>query len=41
MDSGRLNALGWRPALTLEDGVRSTYRWYLENGAKLPAGAEA
>jgi GDP-L-fucose synthase len=31
LDVGRLLGLGWRPALSLEDGVRSTYRWYVEN----------
>jgi GDP-L-fucose synthase len=31
LDVGRLLALGWRPTISLEDGVRSTYRWYVEN----------
>lgn len=34
MDSSRLNALGWRPSITLEEGLRNTYAWYLENVAK-------
>lgn len=29
MDSARLAALGWRPGIGLEDGVRSVYDWYL------------
>jgi GDP-L-fucose synthase len=33
MDSSRLAALGWRPRIGLEDGIRSTYQWYLANGA--------
>jgi GDP-L-fucose synthase len=33
MDSSRLYALGWRPSVTLEDGVRETYRWFVENRA--------
>jgi GDP-L-fucose synthase len=31
LDSGRLSALGWRPRRTLRDGVRETYRWFLEH----------
>jgi GDP-L-fucose synthase len=31
MDSSRLLALGWKPEILLEDGIISTYQWYLEN----------
>ena len=31
VDVDRLTALGWRPRITLEDGVRETYRWYAEH----------
>ena len=31
LDSSRLKALGWQPSISLEDGIRSTYRWFLEN----------
>lgn len=31
MDVGRLKAFGWAPTVTLEDGIRRTYDWYLEN----------
>lgn len=31
MDSSRINTLGWKPAITLEDGIRTTYQWYIEN----------
>jgi GDP-L-fucose synthase len=40
MDSSRIAALGWKPAITLEDGIARTYRWYIENkyaGATLVA----
>ena len=33
LDSARLAALGWRPAITLEDGLAHAYRWYLDNVA--------
>ena len=31
MDVGRLAAMGWRASTSLQDGVRSTYDWYLQN----------
>jgi GDP-L-fucose synthase len=31
MDSSRLASLGWRPRISLEVGVRTTYAWLLEN----------
>ena len=34
MDSGRIRALGWAPEISLEEGIASTYRWYLENVVK-------
>lgn len=30
LDVRRLNALGWRARTSLEEGLRKTYRWYLE-----------
>jgi UDP-glucose 4-epimerase len=33
----RLRALGWAPAITLEDGLRDTVRWYRENCARYAA----
>jgi GDP-L-fucose synthase len=29
LDTSRLTALGWTPRIDLEDGIRSTYAWYL------------
>lgn len=34
LDVSRLTALGWRARVPLEDGVRATYRWYLEHVAR-------
>ncbi|NKJ00340.1 GDP-L-fucose synthase [Novosphingobium sp. SG707] len=31
MDSGRLNAMGWRPLIDLHSGIEETYRWFLKN----------
>jgi len=31
LDVGRLAGLGWSPRISLADGVRSTYRWFVEN----------
>jgi GDP-L-fucose synthase len=34
MDSTRLLQTGWRPRLSLDEGLRSTYRWFQENAAR-------
>ncbi|HHQ49716.1 MAG TPA: NAD-dependent epimerase/dehydratase family protein, partial [Acidobacteria bacterium] len=34
LDVGRLHALGWRHSIPLEEGIRSTYRWFLDNVAE-------
>ena len=31
MDVSRLAAMGWKARISLEEGVRSTYRWFLEH----------
>jgi GDP-L-fucose synthase len=31
MDTSRINALGWKPRISLRDGIAGTYRWFLEN----------
>ena len=31
MDSSRINKHGWQARVELEDGIRSTYAWYLKN----------
>lgn len=34
MDVSRLKALGWQYSITLEDGLRSTYEWFLQHQDK-------
>ncbi|MGB3437366.1 MAG: GDP-L-fucose synthase [Actinophytocola sp.] len=31
LDISRLSAMGWRPTISLADGVTATYQWYLDN----------
>jgi len=33
IDSSRLAALGWRPRISLDDGIADTYKWFLETQA--------
>jgi len=33
LDSARLRQIGWRPRLSLEDGLRATYAWFREHVA--------
>ncbi len=33
LDVSRLNALGWKPEITLEDGIADTYKWFVDNVA--------
>src|SRR5580704_4636995 len=35
LDSTRLQALGWKPRISLKDGILQTYRWLLQSGAEL------
>jgi GDP-L-fucose synthase len=32
LDVSKMSALGWRAKVPLEEGVRDTYRWYVEHG---------
>ncbi len=36
MSGDRLKALGWSPAIGLEDGIRATYQWFLSHGTGQP-----
>ena len=31
LDVGLLASRGWRPRISLEEGVAATYRWFLDN----------
>jgi GDP-L-fucose synthase len=31
LDVSRLTALGWRASISLEEGLRASYRWFLNN----------
>jgi GDP-L-fucose synthase len=33
VDTTKINGLGWRARISLQDGIKSTYRWFLENEA--------
>jgi GDP-L-fucose synthase len=35
LDVGKLDALGWKARIGLEDGIRQTYRWYCDNEGAL------
>jgi len=34
LDTGKLDALGWRPRIRLNEGLADAYRWYCEHVAK-------
>jgi GDP-L-fucose synthase len=34
MSSARLNAMGWKPRIPLEQGIADTYRWFLTHHAR-------
>lgn len=36
LDTGRINALGWRPAIPLPDGIAATYRSWLAGEGRTP-----
>ncbi len=41
LDISRITALGWRPQIPLEEGIRETYRWFLaHHTARAADGAE-
>jgi GDP-L-fucose synthase len=40
LDVSRMHALGWQPRYSLEEGMRLTYQWCLDNDVFEPAEAE-
>jgi len=41
LDVSRLHALGWRHRIQLQDGIRSTYEWFLQNRHAIMATGKA
>jgi GDP-L-fucose synthase len=39
LDISKLTNLGWRPRISLEEGLASTYAWFLEAEARAPSAA--
>jgi GDP-L-fucose synthase len=39
LDTSRLRALGWKPAIDLRDGIRETYEWFCRSEAALANSA--
>lgn len=31
LDSSKIKSLGWKPSITLDEGLEATYKWYLAN----------
>ena len=36
LDVNKLKALGWQPKISLRHGIEMTYRWYVEEDARVP-----
>lgn len=39
LDSAKLLAMGWKPNVDLQTGLRKAYAWYLENAPRLPSAS--
>ena len=35
MDVSRIRGLGWKPHITLKEGIRGAYAWYLAHSAEV------
>lgn len=38
MSSARLRAMGWNPTISLDEGLKSTYQWFINQESGLPQG---
>ena len=38
MSGEKIAAMGWRPAISLEEGLAAAYRWFLENQSRARMG---
>ena len=34
VDTSKINGLGWRAGISLQEGIKSTYQWFLDNEAR-------
>ncbi len=34
LDTSKINALGWRPLISMDEGIKSTYEWFLDKYGK-------
>ena len=34
VDTAKINGLGWRAGISLQEGIKSTYQWFLDNEAR-------
>ncbi len=37
LDSTRINKLGWKPSINLEDGIKMAYKWFCDNYEEIKA----
>ena len=35
LDSSLINSYGWKPSITLQNGLKDTYKWFLKNSPRL------
>lgn len=40
VDSSRIRTLGWKPRIGLKEGIRTTYRWYLDQLRSPPSSSD-
>jgi len=33
VDTTKINGLGWKAGISLQEGIKSTYQWFLDNEA--------